>query len=168
MSELELLKNVRIFEGLSEEEIKTVRKIMLIKKYPANSMIIREGEEGDEMFIISSGLVEISQTLTLKVSRESYDTKDKTLVKLGAKDHVFFGEIALLESSQRTATVKAAENCELFVINKSGFDEFCSSNPKTGYMILRNISKVVCARLRKANNDILKLTTALSIALSKK
>ena len=57
MSELELLKNVKIFEGLSEEEIKAVRRIMQVRKFPANSTIIREGEEGEEMFIISSGLV---------------------------------------------------------------------------------------------------------------
>ena len=36
MSELELLKNVKIFEGLSEEEIKAVRRIMQVRKFPAN------------------------------------------------------------------------------------------------------------------------------------
>lgn len=167
MKEVEFLKNFLIFKNLSDSQIKEVLGIVKHVQYPKGEAIIQEGEAGDSLFIIVEGAVAISQTLTLKLSRDDYGEREKTLTTLKAEDYIFFGEMSLLEEDVRTATVTAATDCRLMVIKKEDFERLGDEDPDLGYKIVRSIARVISTRLRKANRDILKLTTALSVALSK-
>lgn len=128
-------------------------------------MILKEGEVGDTMYIIAEGTVEVSKTLVMKMAREDFQDRDKILTKLSAEDHAIFGEVALFEQNKRTATVVALTDCWLWEISKSDFLRLAEQNPRIGYKITRNIAQLLCSRLRKANEDTIKLTTALSMAL---
>lgn len=163
---LENLKNSQIFNGLSDQEIKIILGVMNFKDYKAGEIIIEEGEEGKEMFIIQEGEVEISQALTLPYHGDSKKV-EKTLTKLCGKDCGFFGEIGLLEESKRTATVVALTPVKVLVLDKESFENIGKKYPEIGYKVITNIARILCTRLRKANENILKLTTALSIILSR-
>jgi hypothetical protein len=52
-------------------------------------------------------------------------------------------------------------------ISKSDFLRLAEQNPRVGYKVTRNIAQLLCSRLRKADEDAIKLTTALSMALSR-
>ena len=66
-----------------------------------------------------------------------------------------------------TATVAALTDCVLLEITRSDFLRLGEENPQIGYKITRNITGLLCSRLRKADEDTIKLTTALSLALSR-
>jgi len=164
MEEEKFLKAVPILRDLAEEELRQFLKIARRVRFQP---IITEGQTGETMYIIEEGMVEVSKTLVLIKGQESSRDRDKVLTRLSAEDHAIFGEVALFEQSKRTATVVALTDCLLLEIAKPDFLRLAQENPWIGYKITRNIAELLCSRLRKADEDTVKLTTALSIALSR-
>lgn len=162
---LAVLEKVPILEGLSAQELEKVLAVITQREVAPGQEIIRDGESGDTMYVLVKGTVQISKALTLKVSRRDFGEKEKRLIVLDSHNYPIFGEVALLESSERTATVTAVDACTVLEIERGSFEGLCEREPSIGYRIVRSIARDVCARLRKSNLDILKLTTALSLAL---
>ncbi len=167
MEEKQFLKRIPILQELDEEEIRHLLKITRPIRYPKGAVILKEGEPGESMYIIKEGMVEVSKALVMKWGREDYQDRDKILTKLSAEDHAIFGEVALFEQNRRTASVVALTDSLLLEISKADFLRLAEENPRIGYKITRNIAQLLCSRLRKADEDTIKLTTALSIALSR-
>jgi len=155
-----------ILKGLSEEEIRRFLSIARAIRVPRGKVILREGEDGDTMYLLREGMVEVSKTMVLQSGSEN-SSRDKILSKLSAGDHAVFGEVALFEQSKRTATVIALTDCTLLEIHKKDFHRLAEEDPCLGYKITCNIAELLCSRLRKTGEDMVKLTTALSIALSR-
>ena len=102
------------------------------------------------------------------VGRGDVDTREKSLIQLKAEDGVYFGEMSILaENWRRSATTKALTECIVGVINRRDFVSFCESDKELGYRVVKNIAQTLAIRLEKANQDVLKLTTAFSLALQK-
>jgi len=167
MEEEKLLKAIPMLQGLDKEELRQVLKIARRVQFPRGKAILKEGETGETMYIIAEGMVEVSKTLVMMRGREDLQDRDKVLTKLSAEDHAIFGEVALFEQSKRTATVVALTDCRLLEISKPDFLRLAEENPRIGYKMTRNVAQLLCSRLRKADEDTIKLTTALSIALSR-
>ncbi len=168
MEDSDFLARVPIFDGLTEQQLWKVSEILERRCAEQGELIIREGEMGNTMYVLTAGTVEVSKTLTLWLPEKDFGEREKSLSRLSANECAFFGEMALLENSERSATVTAVHACEMLEIRKAEFERFCDENPEIGYLIVRNIAKLLSSRLRQTNKDILKLATALSLALSKK
>ena len=162
-----ILKSLPILRDLDEGELTKFLTITHSIRFPKGKIIIKEGEPGDTLYIIADGTVEISKNLVIKMGREEFQDRDKILTKLSAEDHAVFGEVALFEQGNRTATVVARTDCTLLEITRNNFLRLGEENPRIGYKITRNLTQLLCSRLRKADEDTIKLTTALSLALSK-
>ncbi len=167
MEEKQFLKRILILQDLNEEEIRQLLGITRPLRYAKGAVILKEGEPGESMYIIEEGMVEVSKALVMKWGRQDYQDRDKILTKLSAEDHAIFGEVALFEQNRRTASVVALTDSVLLEIAKADFLRLAEENPRIGYKITRNIAQLLCSRLRKADEDTIKLTTALSIALSR-
>lgn len=155
-----------IFADLSAVQLEKIWAIIREKTYRADEEITHEGESGKFLFLLLEGEVEVSKSLTLMVGREGLDTRDKSLRRLRADEGPYFGEMVLLdEESRRTATIKALKECRVGMIDRSELLMICETDKELGYLILRNIARTMAKRLDKANQDILKLTTAFSLAL---
>ncbi|MFA6457142.1 MAG: cyclic nucleotide-binding domain-containing protein [Bacteroidota bacterium] len=166
--DIEFLEKIPLFIGLPKGKMEQVRSIMNIRTVTEGSYIIRENERGDELFILLDGEVEVSRTLLLKVSGAGMDHRDKMLNKLTANDYAFFGEMGLFdEKSERSASVIAKTPCSVAVLERDAFFHLTENDKEIGYVILKNILKIVSDRLDKTTKDVLKLTTALSLALER-
>lgn len=108
-----------------------------LRSYAAGSVIFAEGEPGDQMFVVLEGEVEI-----LKSTQAG---SAKTLTTLGKGE--FFGEMALVDSSLRSATAQAKTDAKLLVMDETLFDAYILSNPEFAAKMIRNLTK----RLRGAN-----------------
>ena len=84
-----------------------------------------------------------------------------SVAELSADMNIFFGEMALLDQEKRSATVVCKRNCEFYVLNREDFIFLGNRHPSIGLVITRELSKIVCKRLRKANTDIIVLFDAL-------
>lgn len=109
------------------------------KTYSAGSTIFKEGDLGEELFIIQSGQVKISK----KTAED-----EKTLVILSEGD--FFGEMAVIDREPRSASAIAIADTKCIVLNQEVFESTMQSNIHIVKKILRNMS----ARLRDANKQI--------------
>jgi CRP/FNR family transcriptional regulator, cyclic AMP receptor protein len=160
------LKRYPIFADLTEQQLIEVRQILHEKKIAANEIITKEGEHGDQLFLLLSGSVEVSKSLTMMMGRDGLDTRDKSLMIMRAENTPYFGEMALLkEDSLRSATIKAIEECIVGIIHRQDFLDLCRGDSELGFKLIMNIAKTLAIRVEKMNQDILKLTTAFSLAL---
>lgn len=164
---LEKLKKVPLFKGVKEATLEKLASSAVKKKFKADEIIIREGDWGDEMFILTKGTVKITKYITLRKSEEDSADMEKDLITLNADDNPYFGEMALLEREERTATVTALTDVELMCITARKFDEIAKEDYESAYKIVLHIAKTLSSRLRKTNKDVVKLTTVLGIALSR-
>lgn len=163
--EIEFLKGIWIFRELSREQLEKVASILRPLSYAAGDIILREGEVGESIFLMREGVVEVSKFLIMKGPGRTFEDKDKTVTRLEAGKDTFFGEIGLLAKKVRTASVRAATDCKMYEIYGEDFDKLAQEDTALGYKVLKAISKILCDRLSVASQDIIKLTTALSIAI---
>lgn len=113
------------------------------KSYNPGDTIFREGDMGNEMFIIQSGKV--------KITKQLKDGVEKTLVILGPGD--FFGEMAVIDKDVRSANAVAIESARLIALDEEVFEMHMQTNPKIVKKILKNLT----SRLREANQQIANL-----------
>lgn len=166
-SGVEVLKRVGILSDLSGDEIESIHKIAKKVEVPVGEIIMREGDVGDSMYLFAEGEVSVTKNLTLKTGKKGFSQAEKSMVRLNAQFVSFFGDMAMFENDVRSATITAAKDCLLYEIKRDAFEKIAEQNPALGYKIIRKIAAVLCHRVRQGNQDVLKLTTALSIALSK-
>src|SRR5690349_5879224 len=102
-------------------------------------ILFKEGDEGDDMFIIQSGRVAI---------KKKVKEGDTTLAVLEKGD--FFGEMAILERQPRSATAEVIEDGDLIVISGETFGDMIKANPEIAVRMLRKQS----IRLRETNRQL--------------
>ena len=163
-AELERLEHISLFEGMTENQIESVKQVMTTRFFEKGDTIISEGETGDELFVLLNGSIAISKRMTLQ-SSTGRDQRDKSLIQLKDSDHVFFGEMSLLRNLERSATVRALTETRLGVLTTDQVMKIADEDPQFGYLLFYNIGRTLADHLRRANKDILKLTTALCLAL---
>jgi CRP/FNR family cyclic AMP-dependent transcriptional regulator len=156
-------RKINLLEDLSDDEIQQVLHRTTPRKYPAGSVIIQEGEPGDSMFIMASGEVEITKQLTLVLDDDT--PKERVMIRLKAENGVYFGEMSLLENETRSATVTALTDCHLLELHQQDFLDLIRHNPDMGVKLLLRLAQVLSRHLRKTNQDVVKLTTALAVSL---
>jgi CRP/FNR family transcriptional regulator, cyclic AMP receptor protein len=159
------LRKTSLFQDLDEKEIKQVLILAKPKNFPAGAVIIREGEAGDSMFIILEGEVEITKRLSLVLDAET--PNERILIRLRAEEGVCFGEMSLLENEPRSATVTAVTDCLLLEIGRDDFLKLIKQNGDMGCKILLRLAQLLSRYLRKTNQDMVKMTTAMAIALGR-
>ena len=131
-----LSEHVKAFQGLTPAEISDLLGSSEKCTFAPGAHIVKEGNIGAHMYIILSG-----EARVLKSGREG----EVELARLTAADS--FGEMALADNEARSASVVADTDCVLVRIN----DQIINSRPDIGLKVYRNITKVVSARLRTAD-----------------
>jgi len=165
---MNFLSEISFFKELTPQELEKFFSILKRVKFRESETIVTEGEEGYTMYIFREGVVQVVSHITLKVGSHKWSDAEKSIASLDAKQMSVFGEMSLITGAPRSATIKAITPCILYEINKEDFDALAIREPLVGYKIMKEISGVLSNRIKSLNGTILKLTTALSIALSKK
>jgi len=158
----DIIKDIVIFSRLSDNDIKIISNILREVRFKEGETIIEEDEEGNTMYIILEGEVEISKTLSLG----NQDKMDKILTRLTPESHEVIGEMALIAREKRSASVTALSDCVLYEIKRDDLNRIIEENPCLGIKILYGLCELLSKRLKRAGDDIIKLSTALAIALS--
>ncbi|MFQ6070473.1 MAG: cyclic nucleotide-binding domain-containing protein [Candidatus Aminicenantales bacterium] len=136
-----ILKNIPIFEQLSSKELQEVEKIVHQRKYKKGEAVIHKGNPGLGMYIVIKGGVEIID--------EEKKPGQRTLATLG--EGSFFGEVALLDESPRSASAIATEESDIVGFFRPDFLDLIKRKPKMGTKILFSLAKIIGERLRRTN-----------------
>ena len=144
LEEVVFLRNVPIFNELTDQELEKIAALGVRKKYKKGSIILLEEETGAALFVIVSGKV--------KIVRMDDDGREVILSILGESD--FFGEMAILDGLTRSASVVATAKSELFMIHRRDFLKLLNDYPMVAIALLRELT----GRLRKADAQIKSLS----------
>jgi len=165
---LSLLQEIPVFDRLSEKQLKKIQRVLRQDVVGGDTVVIREGEKGHEMYILLDGEVQISKSVGTKGLQVDRNQQEKSLIRLDGSDHAFFGEMAILDPiSTRIATVTTTRKSILAVLRRSDFFSIAKDDVDLAFTVTFNIAKILSARLAKTNQDILKLTLALTLALER-
>jgi CRP-like cAMP-binding protein len=115
------LRQVDFLRGLRDEELRMLLPGVIVQKFGAGEAIVREGDEGDSLFIIRDGTVQVLAGAT--------DGRQVHIRDLAPP--AFFGEMALMTGEKRTATIRAKSDVELLELNRNAFGALFKDHPET-------------------------------------
>ena len=136
----QLLTGVELFSELDDVELEKVADLAQGRSVTKDSTIFYAGDPAEAVLVVASGKVKVVVTST--------DGKEFILTVLGAGQ--VFGEMALIESAPRSATVITVTACELMVINRNDFHHLLNTTPGMSRKLLTILSR----RLRRANSKM--------------
>ena len=140
------LKSFPLLRSLSDEELGCLAEVMQERSFPAGTEILREGEAGDELFLLLNGSVDVMKTTPFG---DRYVT-----ASLVDSYHCSFGEMALIDRGKRSATVLAKTDCRTLVLGYEAFQRFCREHPTIGLELLMSISATLVHDLRMENENL--------------
>ncbi len=170
MSEFTDWRSISVFRDLSDRDLELVREIFTLRRVAAGQNLITEGEDGDELFILIQGKVRISKSMLLgniSVPLLAMDDPRKVLAVLDDSQYPLFGEIALIDRDTRSATIHVLEDSEFLVTDRDRFFELARREPALGFHLLLAVTRRLAATVRRNNQELVKLTTALALALDR-
>ena len=125
-----LLREIPIFAELPPEDLKLVAGIAHEEWYPLNTVIFKQGDEGNMMFVIVEGRVRVLR---------SVNGVEQELAQRGPGE--FFGEMAIIESAPRSATLCAQTDVRVLAIDGELFKGILRERPDVSFAVLRSISR---------------------------
>src|SRR5690348_7195007 len=136
-STVELLRSVPLFAGLEEEELERVSRVAVTRAFPAGTRVFHEGDSSDACYIVRSG--------SFRVTREHSDGRAITLATLGPGE--IFGELAMLDGDQRSASAEALTEGELLALPANDVRALLARHPEISLKLVAGLVR----RLRAAN-----------------
>lgn len=133
------LEQIEFLQGLAPDEFQAIKKYLMPMAFPAGTILCRQGEDADYLWILSSGSVSIWVG-------GQYGQLGRRIAALARGTIV--GEMALLESGPRSATVRADEDVTGYMIDRETFDTILQEHPHTGRTLLTKMAREMARRLR--------------------
>ncbi len=140
----DILKGVELCRGLNSDQLERLAAISHQEQFNADQPIFDQGARGEKMYVITRGEVEIR----IKDGKGG----KHTTVYLGQGQ--IFGEMALLDQSDRSAAVIACQNNTIvYSISSKDFLALCTADTALGYIMMRNMAMDLSFKLRHRNLD---------------
>jgi len=125
IEKLIVLKSIPMFRELDVFTLQQIQKISAYKKILAGEMLMREGEEGDSLYIVISGKVGVYKN-------------EKQISEVSKGDLV--GEMAIIDKQKRSATIKTLEESTFLVIQGDDFMKLLDRNSCIAKSVIRTLT----------------------------
>jgi diguanylate cyclase (GGDEF)-like protein len=143
------LTEIPLFSGFDKSEYDTVTKLLKLAHVKKDVVIFKEGDKGENMFILLSG--------SLSAFGTQSDGNQKWLFDIKPCD--FFGEMSIIAHEPRSATISAKTDSVIMMLNNVDFFKIINDYPIIGYKILRTIGIVQnqwLSQSSKSYNDLIR------------
>jgi CRP/FNR family cyclic AMP-dependent transcriptional regulator len=138
------------FGGLSGASLDLLVSMLVERRFDVGAAVVAEGEPGRSMFIVHSGELVVSK---LGDSR-------RVIRMAGLAPGDFFGEMTLIEMQNRSATVVTESPTVLYELTARNLYTYYKADIHAYVMVMQNINRELCRRLRRADSRIAELTDA--------
>ncbi|MEK7385149.1 MAG: cyclic nucleotide-binding domain-containing protein [candidate division NC10 bacterium] len=138
---LAFLRDVRLFTAFAETDLAALGQRLRERTLRKNQVLFREGDPGDEMFLICHGTVLVSKVVKGKV--------EQLLNRIGPGE--FFGEMSLLDGSPRSATIQAETDTMLLILDRNSLNQLIEVSPHAAAAFFYAMVHVFIERLRKSD-----------------
>jgi len=145
MNNTQLLLGTMLFKGNSKEKIEHILELFQEREIKANATIFMENMPAEALYIIKSG--------TVRVSMMAGEGEEMGLLLLGPGE--FFGELSLVQETNRLVTARAETPAEVLLITRKDFQTLIELEPRIAAKALMIITKLLAMRIR-TNQERLK------------
>jgi CRP-like cAMP-binding protein len=135
---LAFLREVRLFTAFAEADVAALAQRLRERSLRKNQVLFREGDPGDEMFLIHRGTVLVSKIVKARV--------EQLLNRQSAGE--FFGEMSLLDGSPRSATIQAETEETLLALDRKSLNQLIEASPHAAAAFFYAMVLVFMERLR--------------------
>ena len=139
MFKTDLLARVPLFQELDASDIEKIASVLRSESFRSGDEIVRIGDVGHTLYVVMEGIVAV-----VYPSRSS----DVELARLGPGE--FFGEMAILNSKPRSATVRALEEVKVLALDKEDFTNIVMESPEVALRVMAALS----VRIRNSDEQI--------------
>ena len=137
---LVVLRNVPLFSGLDESELQRLSQVAVRRRAGRNEQVVRAGEDAESLIVLLTGRAKVT----------NFDEEGREIILAWLGPGEFFGEMGLIDGSQRSARVVAVEPCELLTIGKTEFQRCMQEN----FQVAQKLMQILVRRLREADRNI--------------
>jgi CRP-like cAMP-binding protein len=141
---IDMLRALPAFEGLSSNELVQIERMLHQRRYSAGEAVFEEGMPGAGMYIVKEGEVAIRKRVD--------DNHAIELAAIGSQN--FFGELALLDETPRSASAYASRESVLLALSGPDLEKIRDRNPKLALKVIGNVARLVCKRLVRTNEHL--------------
>lgn len=140
----DLFRSSEIFEGLTPEEIREIIQLAEYRALDKGDFLFEEGDPSDALYVVADGAMEVRS--------QTPGGESTVLAELGPGSVV--GEMSLLGGGERSATVEALREVELFRVSRSAFDSLRSQNRPVAYKLIMRLARLLGERRRETDARI--------------
>ncbi len=145
MSKEHRLSPIRLFAGLSDEQLAEIDAAGEFRTYGEGETIFSEGDEGTHLYAVTKGRVQLSVGLRGQT--------EQVPVHVSTPGSVF-GEFVLFEKLPRFASAQAYRGTEVFVVTAAEMEAVFTKDPAAGHRVMRNLCSILVSRMRKTTTEL--------------
>ena len=135
----DILKEVSIFHGLSDSDLEILEEKMILTVYQKDDYIFREGELGQELYILVEGDVSITK-------KDKYGNEREIIKLYGGS---LFGEMSLIDIQKRAASIRVLSETTIAILDYNSVLDIYHDNLELFTKIILNIAREISRRLRR-------------------
>ena len=141
-------RSLEVLQALTEEQLEILKPKLRRQTFERGQQVFVEGAQSEELYIIARG----SASVKIRLAGTDRETRLVTFAP-----GTVFGEIALLDTEPRSATITADEPLVCYVLSANDFDEIKTNHPPIAILLLTNLGRELSSRLRRVNRIIYQL-----------
>ncbi len=145
---LAFLREVRLFKDIADPELGALAETLRERPLKRGQVLCREGDPGEEMFVVRRGSFVISKPVTGRV--------EQVLARIGPGD--FLGEMSLFDRAPRSATVQADTDAALLVLDREALRRMIELSPRAAAAFFHALVQVFIERLRASGDLVAEVT----------
>jgi CRP-like cAMP-binding protein len=131
-----ILSQAQLFKGLSDSELDRLVGFCALKECPRGTQLIRAGGQLDYLYVIREGKADVS-------------VNGRTVATL--EQNALLGEMSFVDNSPPTADVVMTSDCKLLQIEMAGLNRLMESDPRLGFIVMRNVARILSLKLSAMN-----------------
>jgi len=141
---IDFLIGIPLFDDLSAGELKTVAKHMNFIEVKKDDVIFNEGDKGSYMCFVVDGILDvIKQT----------ESQGRVVISSLSRGRSI-GEMSVIDSFPRSATVRARTQATMLVLTRDAFDLILTTHTQLGIKLLKSLARLLSMNLRKASSQL--------------
>ena len=149
MEKIDILRRTDIFYDLTSPQLEMLASICDERVVKLGDIVFEENSQGDEMFVIARGAVEILVDPSIVGGPGAKKRGSMPVTIATLRSGQTFGEIVLVDQGLRTASARCAETeTQLLTIQRNKFMKLCDTYPEMGYRVMRNIAADLAFKIR--------------------
>ncbi|NTU61930.1 MAG: cyclic nucleotide-binding domain-containing protein [Chloroflexi bacterium] len=149
MEKFDILRRTDVFYDLTKAQLEMLASICEERVAKLGDILFEENSQGDEMFVIARGAVEILVDPSIVGGPGAKKRGSMPVTIATLRGGQTFGEIALVDQGLRTASARCAETeTQLLSLQRNKFMRLCDTYPEMGYRVMRNIAADLAFKIR--------------------